>query len=94
MKETGAGGYAVFRKNPNAARGYTDFQFKKYDMKEKGAGGYANFQKTRNPTNHVNDIFARTAIDSGGHVHFLNAKTIENANTISDTTGWFRFPYT
>ena len=55
-------------------------------MKEKGTGGYANFQKTHNPKNHVNDIFARTAIDAGGHAHFLNANTLENANTISDTT--------
>ena len=86
MKETGAVSYVVFRKTSNAAGGYADFQLKKYDMKEKGAGGYANFQKTRNPTNHVNDIFARTAIDAGGHVNFLNANTIENENTISDTT--------
>ena len=71
MKETGAGGYAVFRKTPNAAGGYVGFQFKKYDMKEKGAGGYANFKKTRNPKNHVNDIFARTAIDAGCHARFL-----------------------
>ena len=26
------------------------------------------------------------AIDAGGHAHFLNANTLENANTISDTT--------
>ena len=55
-------------------------------MKEKGAGGYANFQKTRNPIDHVNDIFARTAIDAGGHAHFFYANTFENSNTISDTT--------
>ena len=55
-------------------------------MKEKGAGGYAGFQKTRNPTNHANDIFARTAIDARGHAHFFNDNTLENANTISDTT--------
>ena len=46
MKEKGAGGYALFRKNPGAAGGYADFQLKKCDMKEKGAGGYAVFRKT------------------------------------------------
>ena len=54
-------------------------------MKEKGAGGYAVFPKTRNPTNNVNAIFAITAIDAGSHYHLLNANTLENKNTISDT---------
>ena len=86
MKEIGAGGYAVFRKTPNTAGGYADFQFKKYDMKEKGVGGYAVFQKTHNPTNHVTDIFARTTRDAGGHTHFLKANNLENTNSISGTT--------
>ena len=43
MKETGAGGYANFRKTPNTAGGYADFQFRKGDMKEIGAGGYTIF---------------------------------------------------
>ena len=45
MKETGAGGYTNFRKTPNTAGGYANFQLKKYDMKAKGAGGYAFFRK-------------------------------------------------
>ena len=62
------------------------YNLKKYDMKEKGAGGYADFHKTHNPKNHVNDIFSRTARDAVVHAHFLNAKTLENSNTIIDTT--------
>ena len=55
-------------------------------MKAKGAGGYAFFQKTRNPTKHVNDIFERTSIDAGGQAPSLKSNTLENTNTISDTT--------
>ena len=85
MKEQGAGGYAVFRKSPGTAGGYADFQFKKCDMKEKGAGSYAVFRKTRNTANKANDIVEKSAIDAGGHAHFLNANSHENANTIGAT---------
>ena len=37
-----------FRKIPNSAGGYANFQFRKGDTKETGAGGYANFRKTPN----------------------------------------------
>ena len=47
MKETDAVGYTNFRKTPNTAGGYANFQLKKYDMKAEGAGGYDFFQKTR-----------------------------------------------
>ena len=45
MKETSAGGYTNFRKTPNTAGDYVNFQLKKYDMKAKGAGGYAFFSE-------------------------------------------------
>ena len=64
-----------FGKTPGTAGGYAYFQFKKCNMKGKGAGGYAVFRKTRDPTNNANDIFAKAAIDAGGHAHFLNSNS-------------------